>query len=433
MVQTQVPGLLKEMFSKEDIAYETLVNNPLLAVMPKDENLGGSDYRNFLVYGGSSSGSATFTTSQTNGGPPPTASFIVPPSQDYVTLQISNKLIRSAKGGGEKSFIDELALNMKAALDEMGYSLCNTIQGDGTGSRGKVAASSALSTGSVTLTDPQQIVGFQQNMWCQFAYVSGSTWQLAAAGAQYQITGLDEDNSILNFGTSNNLASPTSGQAVAANMIVIRSGDLVAGTAYNNGLGVTGAQVFAGLGGWNPLSAPQPNTGDSFGTVDRSGSTTRLAGVRFDGRGLSPLMAARGLAARMERQKGAGDFDYIVANMLNYENLASTISGQARYEWVESFDDPTIRFEMLTLPIGGRHIKAVKDRTIPSSVLRVLSLKYLCLRSMGPLSGILDYEMYGEGVLVISNVDGIEIRWGVYPALYNQAPAWQGLALLNQP
>ena len=135
----------------------------------------------------------------------------------------------------------------------------------------------------------------------------------------------------------------------------------------------------------------------------------------------------------MERQKGAGDFDYIVANMLNYENLASTISGQARYEWVESFDDPTIRFEMLTLPIGGRHIKAVKDRTIPSSVLRVLSLKYLCLRSMGPLSGILDYEMYGEGVLVISNVDGIEIRWGVYPALYNQAPAWQGLALLNQP
>ena len=433
MVQTQVPGLLKEMFSKEDIAYETLVNNPLLAVMPKDENLGGTDYRNFLVYGGAASGSATFTTSQQNGGAPPTASFIIPPSQDYVTLQISNKLIRSAQGAGEKAFIDELELNMKGALDELGYSLCNTIIGDGTGSRGKVAASSALSTGSVTLTDPQQVVGFQQNMYVQFAYQSGSTWQLAAGSAQYQIIGLDEDNSILNFGSSINLTAPSSGVPVAANMIIIRSGDLVAGTAYNNGLGVTGAQVFAGLGGWNPIGVPQPNTGDSFGTVERSGSTTRLSGVRFDGRGGTPLAAARGLAARMERQKGASDFDYLVCNMLNYENLASTVSGQARYEWVESFDDPTIRFEMLTLPIGGKHIKIVKDRTIPSSVLRVLTLKTLCLRSMGPLSGILDYEMYGQGVLVISNVDGIEIRWGVYPALYNQAPAYQGLALLNQP
>ena len=133
----------------------------------------------------------------------------------------------------------------------------------------------------------------------------------------------------------------------------------------------------------------------------------------------------------MERQKGASEFDYLVANMLNYENLASTVAGQARYEWVESFDDPTIRFEMLTLPIGGKHIKIVKDRTIPSSVLRVLTLKHLCLRSMGPLTGIADYEMYGQGVLIIPNAAGIEIRWEVYPALYNQAPAYQGLALLN--
>ena len=112
MLQTQVPGLLKEMFSKEDVVYETLVNNPLLAVMPKDETLGGSDYRNFLVYGGAVGGSATFIKSQQNGGAPPTASFIIPPSQDFVTLQISNKLIKSAQGAGEKAFVDELELNM---------------------------------------------------------------------------------------------------------------------------------------------------------------------------------------------------------------------------------------------------------------------------------------------------------------------------------
>ena len=433
MTQTQIPGVLKEMFSKEDIAYETLVNNPLLAVMPKDENLGGSDYRNFLVYGGASSGSGDFPTSQTNGGAPPTASFIVAPSQDYVTLRIANKLIRAAKGDGEKSFIDALELMMKGALDEMGYSLSNTIMGDGTGSRGKVASSSALSTGSVTLTDTQQIVGFQQGMFIQFAYASGTTWQLRAAGAQYTLTNLDEDNSILNFGSSINLSSPSAGTAILAGDIIIRAGDLAAGTAYNNGLGVTGGTLFAGMGGWNPLSAPAANTGDSFGQVDRSVSTTRLAGVRFDGRGMSPLMAARGLAARMERQKGASAFDYIVANMVNYENLASTVSGQARYEWVESFDDPTIRFEMLTLPIGGKSIKIVKDRTTPSSILRVLTLKHLCLRSMGPISGLLEYPDYGPAVLPISNFDGIELRYGIYPALYNQAPAWQGLALLNQP
>ena len=428
MVQTQVPGLLKEMFSKEDVVYETLVNNPLLAVMPKDETLGGSDYRNFLVYGGAVGGSATFIKSQQNGGAPPTASFIIPPSQDFVTLQISNKLIKSAQGAGEKAFVDELELNMKGALDELGYSLCNTIIGDGTGSRGVVGSTSSLTTGQVALKDSQQIVGFQQGMFVQFGYQLGNTWQLAAAGAQFTVVGVDEDNSILNLGAIDLTANPV---AVAAGMIIVRAGDLTAGTAYNNGLGVTGAQVFAGMGGWNPIGVPQPNTGDSFGTVDRSGSTVRLSGVRFDGRGGTPLAAARGLAARMERQKGASEFDYLVANMLNYENLASTVAGQARYEWVESFDDPTIRFEMLTLPIGGKHIKIVKDRTIPSSVLRVLTLKHLCLRSMGPLTGIADYEMYGQGVLIIPNAAGIEIRWEVYPALYNQAPAYHGLALLN--
>jgi hypothetical protein len=422
MTVTQVAGLLKELYSKEDVVFETLEKNPLLGVMPKDENLGGNEFDNFLVYGGAASGSGDFPTSQTNTSAPPTVSFKMPIGQDYCTPRIANKLIRQAKGGGEKAFIDALDLTMKAALAELGYSLCNTLITDGTGRRGYVAASSNLAGGLVTLTDPEQIVGFQQNMWVQFATQNGSTWSLENSGTAYQIVGMDETNGILNFGSTTNLSSVTQGGDT-----ILRAGDMYTGTTYNNGLGNSAANpLFGGIGGWIPLTPPQPNTGDSWGGIDRSQSTTRLAGVRFDGRSYTPIQALNMLCSRIERQ--GGEPDYVVVNHFNFEKLASTIQGQARYDDVEAWDDARIRYKMLTLTVGGRDIRLVKDRTLSSDRGYVLTLKSWCLRSAGPLlGGLLDYPLYGEGVIPISNYDGLELRYGVYPMLSCNAPAYNGV------
>lgn len=417
---TAVTGLLKELYSKEQVVYETLEKNPLLGVMPKNESLGGLEFDNFLVYGGAASGSGDFPTSQSNSSAPPTASFKIPPGQDYCTPRIANKLMRLSQGGGEKAFVEAVDLMMKGALAELGYSLCATLIGNGTGSRGTVSASSNLAGGFVTLTDPEQIVGFQQNMWVQFGTQSGSTWALENSGQGYQIVGIDETNGILNFGSTTSLSGVTQGGD-----IIVRQGDLASGTAYNNGLGTTSGTLFGGIGGWIPLTPPQPNTGDSWGGVDRSASTTRLAGVRFDGRQYTPTQGLNMLASRLERQ--GGEPDYCVVNHLNFEKIASTILGQARYDTVEAWDDPQIRYEMLTIPVGGRHIRLVKDRTLASNVGYMLTLKSWCLRSAGPLlGGLLDYPIYGQGAALVSNFDGVELRYGVYPMLSCNAPAFNG-------
>lgn len=421
MAISTITGVLKELYSKEDIVFEVLDKNPLLGVMPKDETLGGNEFVNFLVYGGAASGSTQFATAQSNTAAPPTLNFKIPIAQDYCVPQIANKLIRQARNGGERAFMDALQLIMKSALAELGYSLCATLIGDGTGKRGTVAAGSALSSGLVTLTDPEQIVGFQQNMWCQFATQNGSTWSLENSGTAYQLVGMDETNGILNFGSGTNLSSVT-----GTGDIIIRAGDLPNGTAFNNGLGTTAGSLFAGIGGWIPLSPPQPNTSDSFAGVDRSQSTSRLAGVRFDGRQYSPTQALNMLCSRIERQ--GGEPDYCVVNHLNFEKIASTITGQMRYDTVEAWDDPQIRYEMLTIPVGGKHIRLVKDRTLSSSVGYVLTMKSWCLRSAGPLlGGLLDYEMYGPAVLPVYNADSLELRYGVYPLLSTNAPAFNGV------
>lgn len=418
---TQVTGLLKELYSKERVVFETLDKNPLLGVMPKNEDLGGTEFDNFLVYGGGASGSADFPTSQSNSNAPPTVSFKIPPAQDYCTPRVANKLMRLSNGAGEKAFVEALDLMMKGALAELGYSLCATLVGNGTGSRGTVASGSNLAGGFVTLTDPEQIVGFQQNMVVQFGTQNGSSWSLENSGAMYTILGIDETNGILSFGSSVNLSGVTQ-----AGDIIVRAGDLLSGTAYNNGLGTTSGILFGGIGGWIPLTPPQSGTGDSWGGVDRSASTSRLAGVRFDGRNYTPTQGLNLLASRLERQ--GGEPDYVVVNHLNFEKIASTILGQARYDTVEAWDDPQIRYEMLTIPVGGRHIRIVKDRTLSSSVGYMLTMKSWCLRSAGPLlGGLLEYPRYGQGVIPVSNFDGLELRYGVYPLLSCDAPAYNGV------
>lgn len=424
-VTNAIPSILKELYSQEDIAYETLEDNPLLGVIEKDEEGSGNEFDNFLVYGTAASGSGNFATAQANGGAPPTNGFKMPWCQQYVDVQISNKLIKQSEKD-EGAFTRALKLMVDGALKEGAYALCQQLVGDGTGNRGTVASSSALSTGFVTLKDPEQVVNFQQNMWVQFAYVSGSTWALRNSGQSYQITGLDETNGVLSFGSGTNLSSA----GVIATDIVIRAGDLVSGTSYNNGAGTTGnGQAFAGLGGWFPLVRPAPGTGDSFGGVDRSGSTSRLAGVFYNGKNLTPIEAANKLVSRVERQGGKPD--YMVVNHFNYERFATSISGQARYETVEAFDNADIQYDLLTVKIAGRDIKLVKDRTLGSNVAYAITLDSLCLRSLGPANAVLEYDMYGKAVLPVATADGIEVRVGGYPLLSCRAPAWNGVLQLQ--
>lgn len=426
-VTTAIPSILKELYSSEDIAYETLEDNPLLGVIEKDEEGSGNEFDNFLVYGTSATGAGQFSTAQTNGGAPPTNGFKIPWAQQYVIVQISNKLIKQSDKD-EGAFTRTLKLMVDGALKEGAYALCQQLVGDGTGARGTVSAvnGTALATGVVGLSDTEQVVNFQQNMWVQFAYVSGSTWALRNSGQNYQITGLDETNGILSFGASTNLSSA----GVVATDIIIRAGDLASGAAYNNNCGTTGnGYAFAGLGGWFPIVRPAPGTGDSFGGVDRSGSTSRLAGVYFQGKNLTPIEAANKLVSRVERQGGRPD--YLVCNHFNYERFATSISGQARYETVEAFDNADITYDLLTVKIGGRDVKLVKDRTLSSKVAYALTLDSLCLRSMGPANAVMEYDMYGKAVLPIATADGIEVRVGGFPLLSCKAPAWNGVLQLQ--
>jgi hypothetical protein len=424
-VVTAIADILKELYSDEEIAFETLDDNPLLGVLEKDESGGGNEFVNFLTTGSNNSGSGDFATSVANSGAPPTSGFKLPWGQQYTTPQISNKLMKQTANDAD-AFTKALKLMIDGALNEGSYSLSATIAGNGTGIRGTVKAGSNLNGGQVILTDPEQVVNFQQGQWIQFAFVQGATYQLRNATPGIQITGLDETSGILTFSG----VTLTTTYNVAVTDIIIRAGDMYAGTAYNNGCGTTAANpLFAGLGGWFPIVRPQPGTGDSFGGVDRSGSTSRLAGVYIDGTRLSPIEGLNKLISRTERQKGKPG--YAVTNHFNYERFANSITGQARYEPVEAFDNADITYDLLTMKLGGRDVRLIKERTLSSAVCYALTLDTLCLRSMGKSNAVLEYDMYGQAVLPIATADGIQVRVGGYPVLSCRAPAWNGVLQLQ--
>jgi hypothetical protein len=410
----------KNYYTPTKVETMTQKDFPFMAMVRKRTDLvssqpGGRPFINVMIAGNGASGSSDFPTSQNNSGFPPLGGFQIFSAKDYSTPTIDAATIE-ATGDSKGAFFGVLKESIDAGLRESAQAQALNMVGDGTGKRGTVGT--VLSSTQFQLTDVAQNVNFQAatngvgGTTVQFGYVSSGVWALRNSAQSVMLTGVDPTTGIITISAG----IPT---GVVAGDIIVRAGDLPAGTPYNNGMGTTSGARFAGLAGWCPLNKPQVGMNDNFGGMDRSNNPWKFAGGKFNGVGKSSTDAINQALAATQSQ-GAHP-NILLVNRFTWAMIESDLEGRRSFDATsEKIQGAgSIGFNSINIKtMGGDRINIVSDNTMPSKIGYLVQLDTYTLWSMnGSHVRILDYPGYGAANVPSATLDAIQSRLGTRGAL----------------
>lgn len=417
---------LKELYTGDDYMKDLVYKkNPFLALIPKNEAPGGFAGKYIpvpLVYGTPQGRSATFATSQTNQTAPFLSSFFVYRVSNYQLVTITNELLEATKDDAG-AFVDEAKLNMDTGFRNISNDLAHDLFSDGSGARGQI---SAISSGAITLTDPNDIVQFEVGMALVSYSVSGTTATISTGGAIGYVKSVNRSAGTLVVSATVGGAAGTPTNWSTSFPYLAVEGDVnfaSGGLAISSGF----ALKVAGLGAWLPVTAP--TAGDSFWGVDRSVDVTRLAGVRFNGSQETIEEALVDAAALVAREGGQPDMCFM--GFASYAALEKSLGSKVQYVDVKH-DEADIAFAGIRIHAPYGPITIIPDRNVPSQRAYLLSMDTLKFRSLGKAPHILTYGLEGLEGLRVGNADALEIRIGYYGNLICNAPGWNCVITLSQ-
>lgn len=397
---TAMNAALKELYDGQVVENLVYADNPFLAMVPKKTDFGGK-YKPIPIITGASQGrSATFTNAQGNQSAVQIESFLLTRMSDYSIATIDNQTMLASKTD-KMAFLEGSKLVIDGAIRSITLSLASALFRSGTGSIGSIGS---ISTGVITLSDPNSVVQFEVNMVLQANATDGGTPR-AALG--YVIAVNRSSGTVTVSATLGGSAgSPASW---APNDFLLVQGD-------NNA-------KISGLSAWIPASAPSAT---AFYGVNRSVDTVRLGGVRYDGSAQSleeALIDASNLLARE-----GGKPDVAIMSFASYSALEKALGAKVQY--VDMKGPAGIAFRGIQINGANTMIKCFPDRNCPSQTAYLLQMDTWCLESLGDAPQIL---RYGDGLemLRVYNADAGEVRVGYYANLRTNAPGWNAYVALS--
>lgn len=362
-------------------------DNPLLAMVPKDENFRGRNRHVAVIHATGPGRSATFSTAQSNATNHKGKAFVVTHAKDYAVAKIDGMTVRISKGDGN-ALLEAAEVEIDMALHAAKRSLAIGLYRNGSGSIGKRGS---VSGSTLTLSDAETIVNFYEGMKLQAcATETGSS----VRSGTITVTAVDRDAGTFDFsGTITGFADAD---------FLYQEGD------YDG--------KISGLDAWIPSSAP---TSTLFFSVDRTADKTRLGGVRFDGSGMAIEEALVKGAARIAREGGAPSHCFL--SFTQWGNLESLLGSKKQY-----IDEEIAGVGFTGLRVQGPKgtIKVFADVNCPNDVAWMLQLDSWELLSAGAAPGFLDED--GLQMLREASSDGYEVRVGYYGNLACKAPGWNG-------
>lgn len=420
--QSTVPGILKELYDDQKVQWLTYKDNPLLAMMKKDEKFPGKYYPNPVVYGLSQGASATFASAYANQSSPLVAEFLVTRVADFSLATIDGQLLAAAQTD-PGAFIDGSELMIDAAFQTAVNRLASAMFRNGAGTIGQISSLAHVSgsgpyISTITLTNPDDAVQFeigQPLVDVQNVDGSGSTSTLTSPQV---ITAVNRNTGVL---TVSGAVDATSD--FTASYFLAVQGDLPS-TANNNfqpsGSTTTNSLLkLAGLAAWLPL-APVSGS-DSFFGVNRSLDVQRLAGVSFDGTGLSLEEAIQQGTGRIALNGGRVDTG--VCSYSTYTALVVSLGSKVQY-----IDEKVGAIGFRGVQVNGANtvMNVFPDRNCPDGVIYCLEIDTWVLKSQNPAPHILKYMDEIE-VLRVPGVDAAELRVGSYVNMFTKLPGHNGV------
>lgn len=393
-------GILKELYDNQKVMNMAYEKSVLLAMLPKMEWFGGEVLPQPVITSAGTGRSSTFATAQANQSPFVSKKFMITSIQDYAIASIDRRTMKAA-ASDKMSFIRSTTSLIDNAILTAAQSLSSALYRDGTGAIGQY---SAISTGVITLTDPNQIVNFEVAQVLESRATAGGT-----------------------ISTSSALGYVIAVNRAAGTLTVSATAGGSAGTPTNWStsfpfLNVQGDNnlKLSGLGAWLPATATPSAT--PFFSVDRSSDWTRLAGVYYDGSNQSIEEAlVQGSSAV---GFNGGEPDICILSYSGYAALQQSLGSRAVYETMKG--PAEIAFKGIVLNTGSGQLRVFPDRWCPGFTGYMLQLNTWQLASLGGAPEILDYDDVNGSFLRLGTSDAAELRVGYIANLVCNAPGFNG-------
>lgn len=386
-------AMMKTLYSRDKIENMTYMNNPLLAMMSKDEAFYGDSKKIPLIYADSQNRSATFSDAQAGSTNVRSAAFFITRNHDYSIATVdAETMLASQNDAG--AFVQALTTAVDSAIHTLVRSLAIAMYRNGSGSIGQC---NAAATGtSLQLKNVNDVTNFEVGQELKFSTADGTG---SLKSGQVTVNAVDRDSGLL---TVDALSAIDGGTGVAANDFIFILGDHAA--------------KIKGLSAWVPATAPS-NT--PFFGVDRSVDVTRLGGIRVDGRGMSREEAVIKAITRAAREGATPS--HLFVNYSIWNELCLELGSKVQYiDEVVKSGNAVFNFKGISVNGPKGPVKVIPDQNCPSDYGFLLELDMWKLHSLKQAPHIAEDDTLR--VARQSSADGIELRVRYYAQVACRGP-----------
>ena len=360
---TAAQQITKVRYTDKKIATLAFVD-PLFAMMPKKEGVGGTNYTGAIRSAVGSAISPSDTVAFTTGGSSIYNQWVCQWANLFGSANITGTAIARTKGD-PNAFVDAMTGEFDGLFIGLGTTIAGYLYGNGGGAIGQISTTSSVSSKTITLANPSQAVNFWQGMIVN-ASVDDGTGGGGVYTGSVTIDSVDTVTGVLGC-TVATWATGITGGGFAGGAYLFNQG------TYNN--------VPYGLSGWIPAYNKRPTTSDSFNGVNRS-KDSRLAGAYYNGNGnpySESLVQLLTLMARYGAGKGKALKGFV--NFLDMAQIVKEQMGKVVISTDTAFKMPQIGFTGVRLmgpngpcdvypammqPQGTGHVLEMDTWLIPS-------------------------------------------------------------------
>jgi len=373
-----------------DMVYQDF---PLFAMLPKSENFYGENLKLPTKYANNSGRSATFSSAVSSSSNTKTAAFLLTRNQDYAYATIANEVLEASKNDAG-AFVEALKLEMDSAILSLSASMAQALYGSGSGSIGRIASTTNLTSPVIQLTNAADAVPFDVGVVLQLSTANGGG---TVKSGTLTVASVNRQNGQI-----------TCTQNIDTGIATAATGDFIfiAGD-YD--------KKVKGLRAWVPDAAPSSSP---FFGVDRT-QDTRLGGVREDYSSL-PIEEALIDGAKLINSYGGAPKH----TFMNYENLGDLTKALGSKVQYVDVAVAGIGFRGIQVNTGRGIMNVFGDQNCPPDRMFMLQLDTWNLFSLGKVPRIFNGD--GQAILRVSNDDALEFRALYYAQLGCKAPIYNG-------
>ncbi len=411
---TAFAAALKTLYPPEAIKNLVYMNNPLFALMAKDENFTGDSSKEPLTAATPQNRAAGFSAANTISTTSLIKAFLITRVQNYSMASIANETLLASESN-EGAFMEAAKFEIDNALTALTRSISTQMYRNGTGTVAQISATATLNSTSVyvALSQPEDIVNLEVGMSIAVSATDGGA---VRAGTAF-IVSIDRQ-------AGSFLCSATPGGSVTAFSSLITS---PAASDYIYAAATDRNAVISGLKAWLPGTAV---TSTAFFGVDRTADKTRFAGVNFDGSSETieeALIDGAGLIARE-----GGSPNHCMVSYKDFRNLEKALGSKMQiiqYTNV-AVKDPgvTVGFNGIVISGPKGPLKVIPDQNCPAGFAFMLTLESWKLRSLGPIVRLFK----GDGLTMARDPSGdnLLVRTFSYGQMSCRAPGHNGVITL---